>query len=369
MNRKASNRRAARRKGHQVHSREDLPAETLEQEHFSLVKKGHIVPEMFQKAWAVNGQVEVHVLRKDGSELTHVPMSIADAGTRERFYRRTRRDGTQIDDTEASLAYVETKAEPVLSAALQASGPLSLDDKGGLAQFIGVQMVRGPRFFSQRIELLEPLIREAPTDQFKPAAIRAAQGDVDQVRERVIELYASSTQSHLVMLATALKLGMILANMRWELLAFDGPLVAYSDHPVYVWPGTEQYASPTPQQALGPLEAAEVIVPLGPQMLLIANWIDLPDPPPKRAGHATAGQANAFVIGQADRQWMHRPGAEPPVAAGSFTTISGKRDRRYSPRTIATSRRRTFAAAELAKNKRRTHLPEVRALDVRLPLG
>jgi len=368
MNRKTKKRRNERRKAHQDQARQDRPALILDRDTFTEVKRAHIVPKTYQRAWALNGKVTVHVVGEQGDE-TVVQMPITHAGTRNRFYRRDRPDGTHIDDTEASLAHVERLATPVLRDALETTTALSTDDKGGLAQFIGVQMVRGPRFFDQRAELLEPLIREARQDQFKPEAIRAAGGNLDLARERLLDAYTAATQAHLTMLTVATKLGMVVGNMRWELLRFDGPVLVYSDHPVFVWPGVDELARPQQRQALGPLEAAEVLFPIGPQTLLVANWIDLPDPDPFNCEIDVASQANALIAAQADRQWMHQLDTVPPMSNGPFRTITSTRTAAYDADQVRSSYRRSFAAEELARNSGRQHLKQIRVLDLGVGAG
>lgn len=362
MNRRDRRRRAERRAHHNTTARLDLPVLTITGDSFTEVKRAHIVPRTFQAAWAQEGKVTVHVLDEAGRQTALVPMPITHAGTRNRYYRRERPDGSSIDDTEASLAFVEAKAAPVLRHAITTVNALSTDEKGGLAQFVGVQMVRGPRFFNQRADLLAGLIAEVPQDQFKPAAIRAAQGDLFRARARLEDVYTSATQAHLTMLTTAAKLGVVIGNMRWELLTFAEPVLAYSDHPVVVWPGLAEQAVPSASQGLGPLGAAELLIPLGPRTLLLANWVDLPDPAPCEAGDEIAAHANAFVVAQADRQWMHSPGASCPVAEGPFVPLTTRRDPSYNASRVQASVRRAFAAGEISRSAGRRHLKGLRVL-------
>lgn len=334
---------------------------------FTEVKRAHIVPRMYQEAWATSGRVTVHVLDDQGNEIKAVPMPISHAGTRNRFYRRERPDGSTLDDTEAALAHVEGLAAPVLREAVNARRALTFEEKGGLAQFIGVQMLRGPRFFEQRADLLEPLIAQVPQGLFKPDAIRDARGDLATARAHLLAAYVSNTQSHLTMLASALKLGMILGNMRWELLTFSDPVVAYSDHPVFVWPGPDDFAEPQRRQSLGPLNAAEVVFPLGPHTLLVTNWIDRPDPAPSVASEDIAAQSNAFVVAQADRQWMHQSNADCPIAGGPFRSITSANTPGYDAEALGASVRRAFASRELERNNGRVHLRDLRILDLQDP--
>ena len=74
-------------------------------------------------------------------------------GARGPYYRRTRpRHGTQVDDIEASLAHVESKAAPALRQ-IVADEPLTVERKGALAQLFGLQMMRGPAFFAKHEEI------------------------------------------------------------------------------------------------------------------------------------------------------------------------------------------------------------------------
>lgn len=58
----------------------------LEQEHFPVVKSAHVVPVIFQRAWAVDRQVNVHV---DGAPEC-LTMNVEDAATRRRYWRTPR---------------------------------------------------------------------------------------------------------------------------------------------------------------------------------------------------------------------------------------------------------------------------------------
>jgi Protein of unknown function (DUF4238) len=68
------------------------------------------VPVAYQRSFAVDEKVAVHVPGRADC----VQLHIENAGTRSRFYRRTRPDGTEIDDIEAMLSEVESIAAPVL---------------------------------------------------------------------------------------------------------------------------------------------------------------------------------------------------------------------------------------------------------------
>src|SRR5688572_20442442 len=104
------------------------------------------------------------------------------AGTRDAFYRRIRLNGDVIDDVEASLGVVEGKAAPFLRSVVD-GGSIDLEMKGALAQFCGVQLMRGPAFFELREEVLLPMIDELEERNVRPKALRGTGGDLEAVRK------------------------------------------------------------------------------------------------------------------------------------------------------------------------------------------
>jgi hypothetical protein len=347
MNRRQRQRKLNRRRDHEreTHGRPHL---VLNRKSYSEVKSGHIVPRVYQQAWAVRGQVAVHV---DGAERC-VLMSTRDAGTRARFYRRVRPTGEQIDDVEASLSVVEDKAKQPLED-LIAGAALDHELKGGLAQFFAVQMVRGPRFFERRAGIVRDTLEAAGSEAFKPEALAAFDGEVEVATERAIAGFADPTMRFRTMLAYGIKIGTILAHMRWQVLRFRKPLVAYSDHPVVLWPLLVSAALPFDRPELGPLNALEIRIPLAPDSALLATWVDLEESSRVNAPPLAAAELNAFTIGQSERQWMHTPGHEPPVADGPLLPLTRMFEPRYDVAAALRSDRRARAAAWIAANAHR----------------
>jgi Protein of unknown function (DUF4238) len=159
MNRRQRRRELARRRAHATQA--GRPRNVLSLGHYSPVKKGHIVPQVFQRSFAIDEQLAVHVDGGSDCRSSH----IRDAATRSRFYQRTRRDGTAIDDTEASLAVMESTVRPVLADLLR-DAPLTAERKGVLAQFLGLQMVRGPAFFEQHSQHIDALVAGLDASRF-----------------------------------------------------------------------------------------------------------------------------------------------------------------------------------------------------------
>ncbi|HZO36895.1 MAG TPA: DUF4238 domain-containing protein [Solirubrobacteraceae bacterium] len=315
---------------------------------YPTVDRGHIVPRMYQKAFAVSGNVAVHAVGRATCRLT----STKSAGTRGPFYRRTRPGGELIDDVEASLAVVENKSAPVLRATVSGA-PIDLEAKGILAQFFGVQLMRGPAFFEQRDESLSSLIDELGVDQFRPAALADAGYDLAALRQKLLGVVLDPTQHLVTMLQYATKVAGILGNMRWHIVRFANPVVAYSDHPVVLWPSGISASAPFRRQHLGPLGAYEVRIPIAPDRAIVMNWLDLPDPEEIELGVVAAAELNAFTVGQAETEWMHLPGTEPPIAEGTFIPLSRLVADEYGDEALTTSRRRAHASAWFAANQGR----------------
>lgn len=332
----------------------DRPPVVLERDSFPEVKSAHIVPRVYQRAWAIDGQVTVHI---DGNPHC-VTMPIRRAGTRSRYYQRTRPSGEKVDDIEASLAYVEDKVTAPLTDLIQAE-PITFERKGAVAQLLGIQMLRGPAFFEQREELLRPIIDALQPGDFKRAGLTAAGGDPVLARRQLASTYLGSTWRFVTMLQRSMKMATLLAHMRWQIVRFRNAELAYSDHPVVVWPLDTARSAPFERQGLAPLGALEVRVPISPRAAIVVTWSDKSDDGNVPLSPSAAAELNAFTVAQADRQWMHQPGAEPNVATGIFAPISRLKDPSYGRATAMGSRRRATAGAFLHRTKNRRYVSDV----------
>ena len=360
MNRRHRKRRHQRRK---THGRApDRPRLVLSHESYPEVKQGHIVPVTYQRNFAVDEKVAVHV----PGRTHHVELRIENAGTRSRFYRRPRPNGTELDDIEATLAYVESKSAATL-AKVGAGESLAEAHNEVLTQFLAVQMLRGPAFFAQQHENVERFVPKTLTEaDVKPAMLHQTGGDMQLARQKVVELFRHPTQQLMRMTTVSLKIAAVLGSMRWQLLQFDDPLVAYSDQPVVVWPlGTDVFSAPPAEPRFGPLEALEVQVPLSPHLVLLMTWVDQPDlQEPVDAPAPYAAETNALVIAQADKQWMHRLGAEPPIADGRVRPLSRAFETDYTADTVRASRRRAMTAKYLDRVRGRQFINDIQVATV-----
>ena len=166
------------------------------------------------------------------------------------------------------------------------------------------------------------------------------------------------------MLTRSQKLSWVLGGMRWQVLRFPGPIVAYCDQPVVVWPlGVERIDARPTQPTLGPLNALEIRVPLAPDLLLLMTWEDADDlATPLPAPSSFAADTNSLVIAQADKQWMHQPGAEPPISTSTLTPISRAVNPLYGPAQATPSIRRATVVKELDRVLDRTWLNTVKII-------
>jgi hypothetical protein len=315
---------------------------------------------MFQRPWALDDQVAVHV---DGKRDCFL-MSTRNAGTRARYYRRVRPNGQSTDDIEASLSVLEDVAREPLGE-LIVGEPLTAHRKGTVAQLLGLQILRGPAFLEQRQELIVPTLQALQAKDFKPSGL---DGDVEKARQKVIAAYLDPTARFMMMLTTSMKVATVLGYMRWHVVRFDGPLLAYSDHPVVLWPMSLATTAPFKRQGLAPMAALEIRVPIAPNVAIVMNWIDRTDEAQCCLPPTAAAELNAFTVAQADRQWMHQPGSEPEVATGTFSPISRVIDPTYGGATMLLSTRRATAERFLERVTKRQHVHDVEVIvDVDLP--
>jgi hypothetical protein len=159
-----------------------------------------------------------------------------------------------------------------------------------------------------------------------------------------------------------MKVGSILAHMRWHVLRFDKPLLAYSDQPIVLWPirikRTKVFTSPR-QGALGMLE---VRAPLAPDVAVLLTWGEGADVDAVSMGRFAAADMNAFTVGQADLEWMHKPGFEPEVPDDIFFPLSPRIDPGYDGQVALSSWRRRRAQEGFERIRSRTWVNEIEVL-------
>jgi Protein of unknown function (DUF4238)/SEC-C motif len=339
-------------------ARGDRPSETIDGSDSPRVKDGHIVPRIYQRPWE-DGIREVAVHRKGttGCEARSTKL----VGTRGPFYRRTRPEGEEIDDIEKSLSVIEGKAATPLRE-LIAGRPLEPERKGIVAQFLAAQLVRGPAFFEQREELIRPTFEGAEAKDFVPGRLASMGGSLQAAREKAVGEELDATKKFTTMLAYARKVASILGLMRWQILRFEGPLLAYSDHPVVLWPLLIPSSAPFPRQIQGPLETLEVRVALAPDVAILMNWLDRDDEVDVEMPPSAAAELNAFTVSQAEAEWMHKIGSEPPIGTGFFKPLSRLIDPSYGEQTVSQSARHALADRFVKEVRGRKFVNEVEVL-------
>jgi Protein of unknown function (DUF4238) len=287
---------------------------------FTEVKNAHIVPRCYLKNFAVKDAV---MLRVDDKPPVG-PISIDDAGVRQRFYRRFRPDGTPIYDIEWSLSVLEDAVGPLLPHVREGWPIPCIEIKAALAEFFAYQFVRGPRWKKWR----EEVAREA-ADEFRrnpePVLhngiwIPASQRQINYTEDKLL----SETEWLTRMMVIANRLITAFGSMRWHLIEFAEPLLAISDHPVVAWPIESQWRRPEATPAgLGVRNFLEVRAPISPTLGLLMTWQESPDHVQIFQGsEELAANLNAFTIANADRQWMYMPGTEVPIADGFLDPVS-----------------------------------------------
>jgi Protein of unknown function (DUF4238) len=126
------------------------------------VKNAHIVPRTYLEGWAVEGKIGVIQVREN----KRLVMAIENVGTRRRFYRRKRPDGSEIDDIEWTLSVIESNAGPLLQS-FDEAWPFSGEDKRKLAVLFAFQLLRDPRWMAEYIERMRGFVdqyaRENPS--------------------------------------------------------------------------------------------------------------------------------------------------------------------------------------------------------------
>lgn len=357
MHRRARARKLDQRRFHQHAT---AGPRVLKRTSYPTVKKGHIVPRLLQQQFAVEERVAVHI---DGAA-TCVLNHVKDAGTRGPFYRRFRPSGEPTDDFEASLNEMETRVAPVLNGVVE-QHRLTNETKVALTQLVGMQLVRGPLFVDMRTAIVRDGLAGATAEDFDPDALARFGGDVEKVRSAAADEWLAPSRRLIEMATYAMTLASVLGHMRWSLVAFDEPVLAYCDQPVTVWPADARTRAAIRRPQIGPLSAGEVRMPLSPNLALLLTWADLrslPQPLTARTTHAAL--INAQTVAQADRQWMHKPGVEPPLGDGTSGSLA---QALAQPTGFGATARRTAATAFVQRHSGRKLPSRTVAVSMDLP--
>lgn len=279
---------------------------------FPIVRNAHIVPRHYLDRFAdEERQIQV-VLVKDGHSFRNSTRNVA---IRDEFYGRTRPDGSRIFDTEWSISILEGAAAELLRR-IADNWPLGWQEKATLAQFFGLQLVRGPKHFEWRERVLRKGIKQAERGEMKFAHGVPNQEEIDATAEHML----SESARQLDMQLLTAKVSVAFGSMTWALVRFDRPLLALGDHPVTIWPIGSDLRRPrtTDLGTIGLRNLYEVRIPVSPQHALLMFWGDRVDEPEFLQGQKRhAKNLNSFSIGYSELEWFFNPESPRPPASKS----------------------------------------------------
>jgi hypothetical protein len=267
-------------------------------------------------------------------------------GWRKREYERTRpKSGERISDVEWSLSHIEDKA-PAILRSIRELWPLEAEKKAVLAELIGYQVVRGPRWTEWHNRYVETQVAE-----YKQLL------DLTGEESEALTQHLQSDTTRLVkMLDLGVRLASIAGCMHWSLLEFEEPNLATSDHPVDVWPVNASSRKPEVSTSDGMLNAFEIRFPIIPTTALLMSWVDDHDAASTLdCARHHAAHLNAFTIANTDREWFHLPDTNPPVAKDHrFLPLSAELIPDYGAHQVHASLRRTEVTNWLESTKGQT---------------
>ncbi|MDX6582379.1 MAG: hypothetical protein QOI10_1563 [Solirubrobacterales bacterium] len=311
-----------------------------------LSHRHHFLPQGAQRPFT-DHRGKVAVVGTNGDRFETGPVNV---GLERDLYLRVRPGGEKSDDIETvSLADIDDKAAPILQG-LRERWPLSAEEKLRVATYVGVQLVRGPRWF----EFHEGFTRDAYLKHLEAGDFRAKAEEHGLTEQEVydahVRAHIDDTPKLLTMLQTGAKAGSAIGSMTWCLLAFESPCLALADHPVSAWPIVSggRFPGRVDPGTTGLINFLEVRLPVAPDLALLMAWADRPDiATPLSCGTHHARNLNAFSIAEAERHWVHRPGATARGGAGPWLPLSTELIDGYSPTAAVQSSMRQMISDDL----------------------
>lgn len=272
-------------------------------------RHNHILPRGQLRPFSVDGMIDCHFV--DGTETRRI--GINDAGVRSGFYVEKRDDGSRSPAFELAMNPAETKGIEMLRE-IEERWPLSINDRGPIAELLGLQAVRSPAwrawFDRERRRSLEEKVVSTPF----PGA----------PAWRRFEAYSESDHFRLDSMARQIhKMGSLFGSMHWTLVRLRADRLLIADQPVVPvpFPGREGApAAAVPRVGFG--NTIEVYFPVTPRLALVMTWLEEPDDGPPREGRVHwVKNINGASRAQADRQWFTRPGTSAPQQTGPCLCI------------------------------------------------
>ena len=311
---------------------------------FTEVKNAHIVPKHYLDLFANDRGLIRSVLLKDGHSFTNSTKNVA---IRDEFYGRDRRDGSRIFDTEWSLSVLEGASAGLLRE-VGSKWPFDWQEKTTLAQFFGLQLVRGPRHFQSRNESLEARIKQVERGELRFGETEPGAEEIEATADYLL----SQSQQHLDMQLLAGKVGTVFSSMTWALVRFGRPSLILGDHPVSIWPLGIDSRRPRPNflGEVGLLNIFEVRVPVSPDTALIMFWGDRADISEPIVGMKRHSKnLNSFSVADSDIEWFCHPDHPRPASSlkRSWRSLSSELIGDYSHSVAGRSAVREFVARQL----------------------
>jgi hypothetical protein len=204
------------------------------------------------------------------------------------------------------LGKEEDRALDVLSN-LDARWPPRSDDRGALAIFMAIHVVRTPAYGA--------LIRQmgARADREVVAESAADLGLTPEEAEAYVELLRGDDVHANTLTRQAHYIGSYLASMHWTLVEFEEPLIT-GDQPVVLLPPIP--VPVTPATALMPAGLAATFegrFTLDPHHALVMSWNEDATEPKLEGNYRQACSINAALKAQSMSEWYSRPGTTPPL--------------------------------------------------------
>jgi hypothetical protein len=307
---------------------------------YKVVKRPHVVPRGYLRGFAVNDLIAMRLVGESASR--EVP--VGKAGVLKEFYRRHRPDGTPIYDVEWSLEHIDRAVPPILRE-ISERWPLSIQEKSILAEFVGMQVVRGARWRAWHRGFTSDFIAEARAS----GEYEGSQPEGMSIDEAIAEAegsLSSDTAALTKMLELSRKTTQIVGSMHWSLIEFERPWVATSDHPFVIWKLGLSSRQPKKSEDFfesGFLNTLEARFPVSASRVLLMTWADAPDSEAQRVvgNKEIAGNLNAFTVAEAEHQWFHMPRTRVPAASGQLLPLAPRVLHGYSADVARTSRRRS----------------------------
>lgn len=307
---------------------------------YKVVRRTHVVPRGYLRGFAVGEVIGMRLVGEASSR--EIPVS--KAGVLKDFYVRHRpQDGAPIYDTDWSLDHIDRVAPAILREISQ-RWPLGLQNKVALAEFIAIQMVRGPRWRNWHSAVTSEYFGDALVSRefegSQPEGMTFEEGLADAQRQ-----LSSDTATMIKMIELSRKVAQIIGSMHWTLVEFERPWLATSDHPVVTWRLGVPSRQPTKSENFvegGLVNTLEARFPVSSGLALLMSWLDLPDggAPIVSGSKEIAANINAFSVAEAEHQWFHTPGATAPRASGQLLPIAPRLLQGYGAEVALTSRRR-----------------------------